>query len=330
MQYLIINIIVVILGLFILYYLRQQLDARYISFKENIIPLKDSYEDLSNKARLIEAENRYLSQNSEASMQIYEVTKDISVSLDKKEVFDIFKDRLGMYIDFKDCQFIEEMEDVEKLNGYEIFPAYYGFLAIQGLNQADRDNFIALSNQFNMVIMRARLYEKIEETAIIDNLTCIYSRRHVLERLDEELQRSKKFGLKLSFLMSDVDHFKRYNDRFGHLVGDVILRDIASTIKSNIRQIDLVGRFGGEEFSVILPETSKEGALFAGERIRKAVEEKKIKAYDESLKVSISVGIAVFPDNAHDLQELIDKSDFSLYRAKQTGRNKVCVYGLYR
>ena len=108
------------------------------------------------------------------------------------------------------------------------------------------------------------------------------------------IKRCEKLKYNFAFLMVDIDHFKDYNDRYGHLVGDAILKEVARTIKENIRQIDLVGRYGGEEFSVILTETDKAGARFAAERIRQAIAQKEIKVYDETLKVTISIGISIF------------------------------------
>ena len=130
--------------------------------------------------------------------------------------------------------------------------------------------------------------------------------------------------------MLDIDHFKEYNDKYGHLVGDAILKEVAGTIKESIRQVDSVGRYGGEEFLIILTETDKNGARFAAERIRQAVESKRIKVYDEDLKATVSIGIATFPEDAEETQALIEKADKSLYRAKQTGRNRICVHGIYR
>jgi len=113
-------------------------------------------------------------------------------------------------------------------------------------------------------------------------------------------------------------------------VGDIVLASVADEIKKNTRQVDLVGRFGGEEFAVILPEADKEGARNTAERIRVAVGNREINAYDETIKVTISAGVATYPDDAQKIEELIDRSDWSLYRAKQSGRNRVCVYGLYQ
>ena len=126
-------------------------------------------------------------------------------------------------------------------------------------------------------------------------------------------------------LMIDIDHFKKKNDKFGHLVGDVILREVAALIKQNVREIDLVGRYGGEEFSVILVDTNKLDAQLAGERIRKAIESYKFKAYDEVIDVTISAGISSFPQEGQTTEDLIEKADSALYQAKNKGRNRVCL-----
>ena len=216
-----------------------------------------------------------------------------------------------------------------RLRTYTILPldigkSPIGYLLASGIKQGDMDKFHILSQQFLLGLKRALLYQRVQELAITDSLTGASSRRYCLERLNEEMERSKKFKYAFSFLMVDIDHFKDYNDRYGHLVGDAILKDVSQTIKENIRQIDLMGRYGGEEFSVILTETDKKQAKFAAERIRKSIEDKSIRVYDENLKVTVSVGVSTFPGDAKDTQALIEKSDSALYKAKQTGRNKVC------
>ena len=130
--------------------------------------------------------------------------------------------------------------------------------------------------------------------------------------------------------MIDVDFFKTFNDKYGHLVGDQILREIGTIIKANIREIDIAGRYGGEEFCVVLPDTDVPGAQLAAERIRKSTEETEIKAYDTTVKVTISIGMATFPADGHLMDELIDKADWALYRAKKLGRNKICAFGIYK
>ncbi|MFA6349647.1 MAG: GGDEF domain-containing protein [Candidatus Omnitrophota bacterium] len=201
-----------------------------------------------------------------------------------------------------------------------------GYLAVSGLDPNDINKFHILAQQFLLGIKRAVLYKKVQELAITDSLTQVFSRRYFLERFKEELERSKKYKHLFSFFMIDIDDFKSYNDRYGHLVGDAVLREIAKAIKENIRQVDLVGRYGGEEFSLILPETGKDQALVAAERIRQAVECKLIKVYDEDLRVTISIGISAFPKDGRSCQTIIERADQALYHAKQTGKNKTCNY----
>jgi len=126
--------------------------------------------------------------------------------------------------------------------------------------------------------------------------------------------------------MIDIDYFKDFNDRYGHIVGDAILRELSRTIQENIRQIDLIGRYGGEEFSIILSQTDKDAAQFVAERIRLAIQDKRIRVYDEELKITVSIGISTYPYDGKGIERLIDKADSALYQAKQAGKNKVCAY----
>jgi diguanylate cyclase (GGDEF)-like protein len=147
-----------------------------------------------------------------------------------------------------------------------------------------------------------------------------------MERYMEEFARAEKFNLHLSFLMVDIDHFKKINDIYGHLIGDVILKEIAKILRENIREIDFVARFGGEEFSIILPETDKAGAIMVGERIRSKVVAQRFRAFDEVLNASVSVGVASYPQNTLYSDVLIEIADKALYKAKVEGRNRVCWF----
>jgi diguanylate cyclase (GGDEF)-like protein len=138
------------------------------------------------------------------------------------------------------------------------------------------------------------------------------------------MKRSRKNKLALTFLMIDIDNFKQFNDRYGHLVGDAILRHVSKTIALAVRQIDFIGRYGGEEICVALAETKREQAGFAAERIRQAISLEVIKVYDESLKVTVSIGVSTYPDHAANIQTLIEMADQALYLAKETGKNRVC------
>lgn len=199
-------------------------------------------------------------------------------------------------------------------------------LALTNLPKEDFEKTLILSMQFALEIQKVLLYETVERLSITDSLTGLYMRRHFMERFEEEVERSRSHGLTCAFLMIDIDDFKKCNDTYGHLVGDVVLREAARLMRENVREIDLVCRYGGEEFAVILPETGPEGAKHAAERIRKRIAEHTFRAYDEKLSVTISAGVALFPADADRAAQLVEKADQALYRAKWNGKNVVCVY----
>lgn len=201
-----------------------------------------------------------------------------------------------------------------------------GVLAIQDMPYISLEMASIVSMQFALEIKRVMLYEKVEELAITDGLTGLYVRRYFLERFKEELNRSKRYGLKFAFLMIDIDDFKKVNDSYGHLVGDVVLKETARVVRGTVREIDLVSRYGGEEFCVLLPETSADGAKLVAERIRSRIEESSFKAYDEKLKMTVSIGLSLYPEDSLSSRGLIECADSALYVAKRSGKNLVCKY----
>lgn len=201
----------------------------------------------------------------------------------------------------------------------------FAVLSIIGITHTDNTMFPVLIERFTSEMQRVKLYENVETLATTDGLTGVFVRRHLLERLENEISRCKRFDLKLSLLMIDIDFFKRFNDDYGHLVGDVVLKQTAQALRSSVREVDLVGRYGGEEFGVLLIETEESTAMAVAERIRRNIEQREYSAYDEKLKVTISVGCASLSKNADDAASLVELADGALYRAKQKGRNRVCL-----
>ncbi|MDP3804173.1 MAG: sensor domain-containing diguanylate cyclase [Candidatus Omnitrophota bacterium] len=199
-------------------------------------------------------------------------------------------------------------------------------LTVENLPREELEKFIILSMQFALEIKKVLLYETVEKLATTDSLTGLYVRQYFSERLGEELQRSKRYKLKFALLMIDIDDFKKTNDTYGHLVGDVILKSLGQILKESTREIDMVSRYGGEEFTVGLPETETSGAKIAAERIRRKVEENMFKAYDEKLKVTVSIGLSVYPKDSARLKNLIEKADMAMYEAKKSGKNLVREY----
>jgi two-component system cell cycle response regulator len=152
------------------------------------------------------------------------------------------------------------------------------------------------------------------------------NRRAFMERLTTEMDRARRYALNLSLLMIDLDHFKRVNDTYGHLVGDEVLREVAKTLQREARTVDVVARYGGEEFCVILPETTAEGAMAFGDRVRSriatqpAVSDKDFRG----LHITVSVGVATIPNaRVNTPEDFIALADEALYRAKAQGRNQV-------
>lgn len=166
---------------------------------------------------------------------------------------------------------------------------------------------------------------RLKELSITDGLTGVYNQRHFYERLENEARRAARYGKPLSLIMADLDFFKRYNDGNGHLEGDNLLREIALTILRNVREQDIVSRYGGEEFAVIMPETDREGARATAERIRKAVFEQGFRFEERQPdgKLTISIGVGGYSDKTPEPKDMIREADTALYRAKELGRNRV-------
>jgi diguanylate cyclase (GGDEF)-like protein len=183
----------------------------------------------------------------------------------------------------------------------------------------------AIASELVVAVENSRLYHLTKRLAITDELTGLYNYREVQNRLTQEMDRAVRYGKQLSLLMLDVDEFKSFNDRFGHIVGDRALAELGAVLRSSVREVDVAARYGGEEFSVILPETDATGAYVVAEKIRDTVAQHRfVVADDERVRaLTVSVGIATYPTYASDKEELLRQADGALYRAKREGKD--CV-----
>jgi diguanylate cyclase (GGDEF)-like protein len=164
---------------------------------------------------------------------------------------------------------------------------------------------------------------ELHELSITDSLTGLYNRKHLMEVLTKEVARAERYQRPLAVLMIDVDHFKLYNDTCGHLAGDEVLRNIAAIFRGCLRESDCVGRYGGEEFLIILPETVADDARRIADRIRSRLAEENFPADSKPVNITISGGIAIFPGNGRSPESLLRSADAALYQAKNHGRNQV-------
>ncbi|MHB9098357.1 MAG: GGDEF domain-containing protein, partial [Syntrophales bacterium] len=179
----------------------------------------------------------------------------------------------------------------------------------------------------------ARLYNQIEQIALTDELTGLFNRRGFFPQGEREFERAARFNRPLAAVMFDIDHFKRVNDTHGHPVGDRVLQALAACFRQNTRGIDVVGRYGGEEFILLLPETLIPEAIQIAERLRSSIEELAVPVRPANgdsptvdVRVTTSAGIAVVQPDVRTLNALIDLTDRALYRAKTFGRNRIIVW----
>ena len=188
-----------------------------------------------------------------------------------------------------------------------------------------------LERSIRYALERNRLAKKVRELAVRDPLTGLFNLRELMRFLNYELIKSRRYNHPFSLLMIDVDYFKVINDRYGHRTGDEVLQHVAEAILSNVRGCDLPARYGGDEFTIVLPETPARQGWLGAERLRKVVENQSIQVTNingtsEEIKVTMSIGVAEFPYDANSVETLIEMSDQALYQAKHQGRNRAVRY----
>lgn len=202
------------------------------------------------------------------------------------------------------------------------FGVFCVFSSRESLAQAETDFLSMFAGQIEMAVTVADLFEAIKNQAVTDGLTGLYNRRYFEEYIAKEVTRSQRSGQPFSIIGLDLDFLKHINDKYGHAYGDIAIKTVADVLKSNARSIDTAARMGGEEFNIILPGISSEGAMKAAERIRKAIEEKQL---DTIGHVTASIGVATFLEHSDNIEEVIELTDQAMYESKRNGRNRVTM-----
>ncbi|HXL73589.1 MAG TPA: sensor domain-containing diguanylate cyclase [bacterium] len=194
------------------------------------------------------------------------------------------------------------------------------------LDQEKFSNFQIFYNQIAIGLQKSLLYEKVQKLSVMDGLTKLYSHRYFKQRLEEEVILAGRYNAPLSLLILDIDHFKKYNDQYGHVAGDHVLTQVAGILKGQAEATHLAARYGGEEMVLIAPEMTKHKAVELAERIRSNIETHVFVVGQETTGLTVSIGVATFPEDASTGTELISRADQALYAGKNGGRNKVVSY----
>ncbi len=295
-----------------------EFQAREKTLQNQILPLTVRKDRLQLAIRIQEESIQRIS-------DLYDLSKRFLATLDLEQALQITEDILR-----KEFPFIEEtkrqsyLQTVRSLvdQGMVSITALQEPLLSENSGSDFRERWGIVSGQCALGFQRISLYRQVEESAIHDGLTALLVRRYLLERLQEEVSRASRRGGHLVFLMIDLDSFKQINDTYGHLVGDVILREVAALIRRSVREMDLVGRYGGEEFAVVLPEADRGLGIQIADRIRQTIGSTSISAYDEKIHVTVSIGVAHYPEDAVASEQLIEQADRAMYEAKRMGRNR--------
>jgi diguanylate cyclase (GGDEF)-like protein len=208
----------------------------------------------------------------------------------------------------------------ETIGALEVFNKRQG-----RFTEEDHETIRMLINPFAVAMGTIRMFDSSERLTITDDLTKLYNYRYLRQYLDSEVKRCLRYKKKVSLLFIDVDGFKQINDTFGHLVGSSALAEMGSVLQRNLRDTDIIGRYGGDEFVVVLPETPLNGALVIAERIRKKVEDYEFVAHDLNIRLTVSLGVANCPKHTLTADGLIKKADAAMYRAKELSKNTIRV-----
>lgn len=205
-----------------------------------------------------------------------------------------------------------------------------GLIVCRGRSAGDVEAAARFSEEISFALKRVQLFKQVEWLSLTDGLTGLWRRNALDEKIREEIRRSAAFKTSMGFMIADIDHFKRLNDTYGHQFGDAVLKRVAQLLKDGVYETDFVGRYGGEEFGIVLPRADAAGVLRKAETIRARIEAEVFSQGLEKVRLTVSIGIAHFPRDGQTPAEVIGKADAALYYAKESGRNKVVDAGAVR
>ncbi|MBI9051159.1 MAG: diguanylate cyclase [Anaerolineaceae bacterium] len=249
------------------------------------------------------------------STEIYQLLDPVEI---KNEFSCMF---LTQNIDIQSCIIIPLIVKHQVIGRFMV-----GFTNSHALSDEISEIIKEVSKMISIGIYQTRLYEKVEAMATIDELTGIYNRRQLIELGEKAFAQVKRSHKPFSVIIFDIDHFKEVNDNYGHTTGDKVLKSVVKRCQGIVRQMDVFGRYGGDEFVVILPETGLDQAESVAIRLKDSVYENQLTLNECPIKISISVGISTFMDKGETLTQLINNADNAMYDAKKSGRNRIILY----
>jgi len=242
-------------------------------------------------------------------------------------VDDVTQDERWLYVDELD-RGIRSVMSVPLVRGEETLGVLSVLHPRPGFFDEEQCRLLmAIAQQVAVAVANARLHETVQEQAMLDSLTQVYNHGELIRRLHVAVEEGAREDQPVSYIMLDIDYFKEYNDRYGHVTGDLILTAIVQAIQANVKKTDIVGRWGGEEFGIVLPRTDSERAQIVADRVRHTLAAMPLTDDQghEVPKPTVSQGIATYPTTAASAEQLIDLADVALYRAKGKGKDQVHI-----
>lgn len=320
-------------------------DRYNIDYKKNLDKISEEKKKILKVFEELKKETDILLQYEKKNQYIYSIFSILSRAVDissiksvEKYLNDFTGAKTGVYIKTDEgfvyiygVRFNEfEGDKIFQKDGKTVIPLsdgdVYCYFVIDSVDLTVKENAIEIISEISPLIKRIYLFTRIDSLSLKDGLTGLYRRGIFNEKIDEEIVRARNFKHSVGLMMIDIDHFKRINDTYGHQAGDEILKGVSKVIKKCVYETDFVSRYGGEEFAIIMPRAEREGSFRKANFIRESVEKEKFKVGLVDIKVTISIGIAYYPEDAITKQSLIEKADKALYYSKEAGRNRVTDY----